>query len=807
MKRPLEYIAGGFVLGEVLALLPVVWLVGISAMVLAGVYYVWKKKGRSLLWWLLPVFAALGMICLRSDWKKTEEYRQIAESVEGRDIELRGDVKGIKENEDGTRLTLELKKVTLEYEGKNVPYGNVLAYVNCRDIKAGLPEEALPLSIGMEVVLEGELNMFPKPGNPGEFDYGNYYHSLGIEGRFSGEKITAGGKGQNYSPFFDGLYRVKCYAGRVLDSVCGEDDRGIFKAIILGEKSELPAEVRKLYQSSGIAHLLAISGLHISMIGMGAFRLCRKAGMGLGSAGILGGTITVCYGILAGGTGLSASVVRAVVMVLMQMLAGFLGRTYDMRTAAGVSALLLLIQSPTMLFQAGFQLSFGAVLALGIAVPLAENWLGITSGPGKTLAAGIIIQLVTGPIILYHYFEYPVYSIILNFIVIPLMSYVLLSGILGVLAGSVLREPGILAVGTGHYILKFYEWLCETIQQIPGSVLITGRPAIRQMITYILLWCGFLAVMVVKAEREKRAGGKSRELPAEESEAKERKRNRRITFFMFTAVTLWILLLRIPVRGMEVTFLDVGQGDGICIQTKDKVILVDAGSSDKKKLGEQVLIPYLKSQGISRIDYAVISHGDQDHISGLTDLLKEDNRIHITHLILPYAGLASGHNIYKELEAMGKEQGAVTAWMKRGDYMESGDLKITCLYTGEKETGDRNDHSLLLEVRYGMAGILLTGDMTGEGEKEWLAKGDQVQIQILKTAHHGSGSSTGKEFLSYVNPRFAIISCGANNRYGHPSPETLERLKEEDVQWYTTVENGAIKITTDGKKIDLSTFR
>lgn len=139
--------------------------------------------------------------------------------------------------------------------------------------------------------------------------------------------------------------------------------------------------------------------------------------------------------------------------------------------------------------------------------------------------------------------------------------------------------------------------------------------------------------------------------------------------------------------------------------------------------------------------------------------------------------------------------------------MESGSLQVRCLYTGEKETGDRNDHSLLLEVRYGLAGILLTGDMTGKGEGEWLAKGDQVRIQILKAAHHGSGTSTGKEFLACVAPDFAVISCGKNNRYGHPSPDTIERLKEEGVAYYITAEKGAIKVKTDGEKIDISTFR
>lgn len=236
---------------------------------------------------------------MKGDGRKAEGYRQTARSVEGETIKLWGDIKGIQENKDSKRLTLELKRVELECEGKRIPYGNVLAYVDSQDVERDDGKETLTLRIGMRVMTRGELESFEEPGNPGEFDYGSYYHSLGIEGRFLGERLMM--EHNRYSPFFDGIYRIKVCAGGVLDSVCSEHDSGIFKAMVLGEKSELAPEIRKLYQSSGIAHLLAISGLHISMIGMGAYRACRKLGMGFGGAGFTGGVITVCYGIMAGG--------------------------------------------------------------------------------------------------------------------------------------------------------------------------------------------------------------------------------------------------------------------------------------------------------------------------------------------------------------------------------------------------------------------------------------------------------------------------------------------------------------------------
>lgn len=792
MKRPLESIAGGFVLGEVLALLPVAWRIVISAVILAGVWLLWERKGRSWLWWLLPVCCVLGTLRLQADQKKAEEYQITAERLEGRSLTVGGMIRGMKEDEEDGRVTLELGKVSLEYDGRTHPYGTVIAYVD--RVPEGSGGRAL--CMGMRVSLRGKLKPFEEPGNPGEFDYGTYYRSLGIAARCFGEGLEV--KSSAYSPLFQGIYRLKVHAGKVLDSVCTEKDRGIFRAIVLGEKSDLSDEIRKLYQKSGISHLLAISGLHISMIGMGAFGLCRKMGLGFGWAGAIGGGVTVCYGILAGGSGVSASVVRAVIMVSMQMAAGGLGRTYDMRTAASVSGLCLLLQSPTLLFQAGFQLSFGAVFALGAAVPAAAGWLRVESAWGKTLLAGGIVQLATCPVILYHYFEYPVYGILLNLVVIPLMSYVLLSGILGAAAGTAAVWLGEVAVGTGHYVLEFYEWLCRAAGRLPGALLITGRPSMGQIAVYGFLWFGLLAWAGARKEREE--GQDQEEDPIE-------KRKRWALWVSVAAASLFLLMVRPPMRGMEVTCLDVGQGDGICIRTRDTVILVDAGSSDKKGVGEQVLIPFLKSQGVSRVDCAIVSHGDSDHISGLLELLKEDSGIQVGQLILPSLGQGLQDASYEELEELGRKRGIKTMWMKRGDGLASGDLRIRCLYAGEKETKERNEHSLLLEVRYGRTGILLTGDMSAEGERQWLAKGDEVQIQVLKVAHHGSGYSTGKEFLRKVAPKYGMISCGEKNRYGHPSPETLTRLEEQGVRCYDTEKGGAIQVKTDGEGLTISSFQ
>ncbi len=785
MKRPLEYLAGGFVLGEVLALLPVVWTVGILAILTAGVCYLWKKDGRSLIWWLLPVFCLWGFLWVRMDFKSWEECRQTAETVKGETVELWGTVWGIQERKSGQGLTLELKGVAFEAEGRRETFGAVLAYVDEQDTE---------LKIGMELRLTGELDLFDRARNPGEFDFEKYYHALGIEGRFYGKSLEICSR--DSLPFPEAIRRIQNHAGRVLDSICTEKDRGIFRAMVLGEKSRLSADIRELYQKNGIAHLLAVSGLHISMIGLGAFGIFRKIGLGPMGSGFLGGAVTIGYGVLAGGPGISASVVRAVIMALMQMTAVCLGRTYDLRTALGVSGLALLILSPTLLFQAGFQLSFGAVLALGLAEPVVEKWTGAERGYHKTLMAGAVIQLATCPVILYHYFEYPPYGIVLNLVVIPLMSYVLLSGLLGTAAGSLSLGLGTAAVGTGHYVLEFYQWICEKVQSLPWSAIVTGRPKNWQMGIYALGWVIFLAAMGIFAEKADKDG-------AEKERGSGLKRTGALA--LFAAGSLAVLMFPVPRKGLTMTFLDVGQGDGICVCTEDLVILVDGGSTDRRELGSQVLEPFLKSQGIGQVDYAIVSHGDQDHISGIRQLLEEDRGIRVKNLVLPWLGRDGTHEIYGELEREARKHGAAVAWMKRGDRIWRNGLEICCLYSGEEEqtgtAGDKNDHSLLLHVQYGRAGILLTGDMSGEGERKWLEYGEKPKVQVLKVAHHGSAYSTEEEFLQRIQPKVAVISCGEGNRYGHPAPETVRRLEEAGILRYVTEESGAVIVETDGEKL------
>lgn len=742
-----------------------------------------QRSGRSIWLWLLPVFLLTGGF--RACLAENTFQKELALNLNEERLTVEGKVVKLTPGEEW--LVLELEKAAVK-EGPERVTGKTLKRLQVYlEQKEGQKEEKIPKA-GQMILVSGECSSFDRPRNPGEFDYQLYYASMKLSYRIFGEKWrVTGGKTDWYR---QSLFALSEKAGAILEQAAGEDG-GIFRALLLGDKSSIPEEVRKLYQKNGIAHLLAISGLHLSLISMAAYGLLRKAGAGFGLAGICGTGVLVSYGILAGS---SSSVVRALIMALCSYGAAFLGRTPDLLTSLSLAALWLFWDSPFLLCQAGVQLSFGALLGIGAAAPgLADLWEGETSH-GQNSVSGLCIsggmQLVTFPAILFHFFQYPLYGMFLNLITVPLMGLVVASGGAAVFCGLVLQEWGPacsrFAAGGGRMILKWYAWCCRMFEELPGSSLILGRPSFWQLGLYygILIAC----LLTGRRENGKKKSMIQKMLPAAAA----------------------ILLFPVPARGLTVTFLDVGQGDGICLETRQGVILSDCGSSDQKHLGEYRLEPFLKSRGIRAIEYAIVSHGDQDHISAVSWLLEQEDGVFIRRLVLPAAG--KGDEACDRLAEQAELRGCQVLWMGRGDCLRMGDLSLTCLYPDVPEEGtpveaDRNEHSLVLWLDYGSFDMVLTGDMSQKGEQAILENRElREHAEVLKVAHHGSRFSSSEAWLDALSPGKAVISCGEKNRYGHPHAEVLERLRKRGITVYETRTCGAVELYTDGERMRWETW-
>ncbi|SDZ79289.1 competence protein ComEC [Oribacterium sp. KHPX15] len=625
--------------------------------------------------------------------------------------------------------------------------------------------------------------------NEGQFDFELYYRTLGISGSLYGDCAEViGGEPE---PFKAGLQRFRNLICGQLDEVADETDSGIYKAILVGEKSEMNEEIRDLYQDMGIAHILAVSGLHLSIIGAGFYDLLRRFGASKKIAGVGGAMLILSYGIF---TGSSGSAIRAVIMLLMKFLGAAIGRSYDMLTALALSCILLVMDEPYIIFSSGFQLSFMAVFALGIGNLLPHPKNSFLNGVYMSL----FLQIMTLPVILYHFFRFPLYGLLLNLIVLPLMSYVVYSGLLAVTLSFFSVMLGIASIGFGHYTLRFYNNLCIAMKEIPYSSLLLGRPDIRSIIVYYsLLSILILTVLYMKTLKKKNL--MSRQTKHLYSIMPK--------IAVLVILTGCFLLIRKPPSGLEITAIDVGQGDGLVIRYEDMVITVDGGSTSEKKLSEDMLIPYFESQGIDLIDITFITHCDSDHYSGILYLLEESDEIQIKELVLPLP--AESDERYEKLKNAALAKDTQIRYFGAGSKLKLKDLELTGLYPLTSEyIEEANSHSIGMLLNYRNFSMLFTGDMDKECEYKMLdyADGllsDQIietpDIDILKVGHHGSSTSTSEELLDFMTPEVAIMSYGNNNRYGHPHKETLEILKSHDVKILETVKNGEVQITSDGK--------
>lgn len=682
------------------------------------------------------------------------------------------------------RMQLELYHCRIQTEKKSFETEYLLVYLT----------DTTEYPVGAVLSLSGTIYPVTEPTNPGQFDSRLYYGGKGISYTVYAKKAEV--LSLHPKPVREGLLRLQRRIGRVYDAVLDAKDSSLLKAMVLGEKTELDRELKELYQKNGISHLLAISGLHISLVGLGLYRGIRRLTGSCGAAGVLTVLLIAAYGWM---TGASISAVRAAAMCSLVVLADLLGRTYDMLTAIGAVALIFMVTNPLSIKQSAFLLSFGAVLAIGLLQPLWRLY-GVFQGKMlQSLGVGLSVLSVTFPLLLRFFCEYPLYSTLLNLLVIPLMSVLMTAGIVCGLVGLLwlpaARVPGFVC----HLILKLYEGLGERCMAIPGAVLHVGSPNLWKVALYYGVLSLVLLVLYREKRREKYWRGKAPFYP-----------KKRLLAGSMAALFLaaGLLCLRFY-TGLSVTMLDVGQGDGIFFRGPDgTTYLCDGGSSNVSDVGTYRILPFLKSEGIETLDYLMISHMDKDHISGVQELLEESKKggaIRIGHGVLP--DLSVKDEAYMEMETLFSEAGVPVLYMGTGDRLSGEDFSLTCLWPDrEAVSDDRNDLSLVLLAEYGEFQMLLTGDIGEETEARIAASGLLEPVEILKTAHHGSRYSSSAAFLSQVRPAVSLISCSATNRYGHPGEETLKRLQDVGSRVLITRDCGAIRVWTDGRVVKVKGY-
>lgn len=793
IKRLVFWILLAFVLGEVIAVFDLNIAVPCIVLAIIVIRKIIIKAYEDMGAFVVIFFTLImGFMLMSNEITTRNHIYDLKENT----IIVQGKIYKIENTAFGTNIYL--KGVEVENGEKSVSVKRI--FVNTEKIPN--------VKIGNTIKVRGKLRQFEEAANKGNFDSRKYYLSLGFYGKIEAGTIEI--INSDYSGIRQGLYELRMEIIERLEKLCS-DNKGIFSiinnkngiigAIILGDKTDLDSDIKELYSVSGIAHILAISGLHISFIGMAIYRLLRRRFRFLFSAAV-SIPVVLSFGTMSG---FGISTIRAIIMFILKIIGEVLGRKYDAITAISLAGLVLLVQNPFVVCNSGFQMSFGAIIAIVFILPIVEEILNTDNKIIKVLSANFTISLVMNPILAWNYYELPTFSFLLNIVVVPLMSVVIVSSIVGIFCSCIMFGLGKVVIFPGCGILELYTFLCNIINKSSVASIVVGQPKVTIIIVYyaILLVVLFglknIRTKYTRAEKERNIIKKETGLVLEKKAKKERRIKGQNVKLRLACIVGFLLLncliYYIPNPGFYITFINVGQGDGILIHGDNGTkVMVDGGSTSEKQVAKNCIVPYLKAEGIGTIDYSIITHTDKDHISGILEILENNNsnRIRIKNLVMPDINMKD--DTYNELIEKAKLKKINVLYIKKGDTLSLGKTKIKCIYPETTTTAsDKNDYCTVLSVKNKTSKILLTGDISKEIEEK--IKDDiEENYTVLKVAHHGSNYSSSEKFLKKVNPKYSIISVGKNNSYGHPGNETMERLRKQGGVIYRTDEKGGITI-------------
>ena len=636
---------------------------------------------------------------------------------------------------------------------------------------------------GDRVHLTGVLRRPEGARNPGGFDQALYLKAEGISGLFYGfgegaAAVTQPASGLSYTPA-----RMAQQLARLSDAHFTQAQSSLIKGVLLGDKT-MADDLRTAFQAAGVSHILAVSGLHVSYI-YAALSVCTKR-LRI-KRRFIPWVLLPCLIFYVCLTGARPSVIRASLMLAVLAFGEGLQENYDSLSALCLAAIVILIRSPAQLYTAGFQLSFLAVLGIILFnKPLCTQWERRFFPPGsilKALSVTLSATLITLPVMLFHFHSASAAGLLSNLVIVPLV---------GVLMGTAVLALIVLAFIPGAAVLTLpVAFLADLILELTAKLSGLGCFSIKGgALSFAALGLLFVAVFWLAGYFNLK------------------KRPVRLALAAFLGVCVLTLGVRPFLKqSLRVTFLDVGQGDSALVETPSGgAYLIDGGGYEdfgvkravkRRPISEQVLLPALYAKNIRALDGVFISHNHADHSQGIEELLKS--------FPVKQVFISEKHNAPEALKAAG----IPVKMLGRGDVLETADgLKIEVLWPDKKREplpdDAQNDASLVIRLTYGGRSFLFTGDAGFETEANILDHLEQTDV--LKVGHHGSKYSSGEVFLNRLSPSVAAISVGRYNTFGHPTPEALERLEAAGAKCLRTDCQGALEVTTDGRRLAVKTW-
>ena len=604
------------------------------------------------------------------------------------------------------------------------------------------------------VYITGEVSIPKERSNPGTFDYRRYLKSVGIRCIITADGIENVKKAGGIAAL---LKSAKCRTADIFESALG-DDSAVVMGLLFGETSGIDEDIIETFRRGGTAHVLAVSGLHLGLLYSFLCRFKRKKRSIPADIAIV--LALSAYTALAGFT---ASVVRACLMIFIHIAGNHLNRRYDLISSTCVSMIIILAVNPMQIYSAGFQMSFLAVITLGIMIPLIQKKIkGI-------LLPMIAVQTGMVPYTMYVFNYVSLTSVISNIPVYFIAAAMIPAGI-SVIAFCwlpVIAKPA--AMITGLFV-KLLLW-CNDFTYMGGVFTFdVASPSVIFLAVYYI----FIFYMCSEAGQI----------------ALIRRNYKKIAAVFAAAVICGAVCSVYLSDGFEKTdmvFVDVGQGDCLHIKAGGKNLLIDGGGSFNYNVGKSTLKPYLLKNGVTKIDMAIATHLHTDHYQGLKEL---SQTYRIKKLGVYEANSVNENHLKKEFKT------DEILYLAAGDVINMGrnvSVEVLSPDRGNPlDEKDENKNSLVLRVNVKGSSVLMTGDIDEKGEMTLIADTD-IKADILKVAHHGSRYSSCEKFIEAAAPETAVIQVGKNT-YGHPSEEVIKRLEEHKITVLRNDEQGAVGI-------------
>lgn len=675
------------------------------------------------------------------------------------------------EKEYKTKYILKIDTINSDKKYKNT---KVILYTK---------KEKETLKYGDKIELVGNFKLAQERRNPGGFDYRFYLKTKKIYGIVT-TKNTKKLKENNANIISMIANKTANVIKNQSKKLLKNREACLLIGLLIGDTDEIDEETKEDFRNSNLTHMLAVSGLHVSYVLLGVNYIITKVKIHKKLSKIIV-MLLILFFILV--TGATPSVLRAGTMTIYLIIGCIFYRRISVFSSLNLSLLVIIIMNPYCLFDVGLQLSYAGTIGIVYLYPIIKEKI---YNKANSILITISANIVIIPIMLYNFNTISLTFFISNLLAGPIIGIIIILGFSIIIISLIFFPIANIFSKILNLLIILFLNTAKACANLPLSKIFIITPTLK----YIFLYYCLLVFIIIKERAQIRINIKLR--------------NKVIAILIILVIINPIKYFsNIKQSNLKIYFVDVGQGDSTCIVTpKNKVILIDGGGNSKDEnydIGKQTLLPYLLDKKINKIDYCIVSHFDSDHCGGLMYILKN---LKVKNIII--GKQYEEYQNYKEFIKIAKDKKINIRVVEAGEKITiEKNLYIDVLWPINREKmviqNAINNNSLVFKLRYINFSMLFTGDIEEIAEKEILdnykENTELLKSTILKVAHHGSKTSSTKEFINIVKPKYAVIGVGKDNKFGHPSNVTIENLKTINTEIYRTDEMGEISINVNIK--------